>query len=56
RYGFRADGPYNPEMGLRFNKNKLLIDPYSLALTGTNIWDKSLYGYDLGSVDEDLSF
>ena len=27
RYGFRADGPYAPQAGHRFNANKLLIDP-----------------------------
>ena len=26
-YAFRADGPHEPERGLRFNPNKLLIDP-----------------------------
>src|SRR5687768_17547638 len=27
-YGYRVDGPYNPLKGQRFNKNKLLFDPY----------------------------
>ena len=26
-YGYRAEGPYRPQKGLRFNKNKLLLDP-----------------------------
>ncbi|MGH8987151.1 MAG: glycogen debranching protein GlgX, partial [Acidimicrobiales bacterium] len=27
-YGFQVDGPYAPEEGHRFNRHKLLIDPY----------------------------
>jgi glycogen operon protein len=26
-YLYRVDGPYEPEKGLRFNANKLLLDP-----------------------------
>src|ERR1700733_15679994 len=28
-YGYRIDGPYQPEEGHRFNPNKLLLDPYA---------------------------
>ena len=28
-YGYRVSGPYAPERGHRFNRNKLLIDPYA---------------------------
>ncbi len=51
------DGPFEPHEGHRFNKHKLLLDPYCKALTGTFIWDlsKSL-GYDANSPDIDLSF
>jgi glycogen operon protein len=38
-YGYRIDGEYNPSRGLRYNRNKLLIDPYARALTGNFIWD-----------------
>ena len=34
RYGYRVHGPYEPEDGLRFNPNKLLIDPYAKAIEG----------------------
>ncbi len=27
-YGYRADGPFDPEKGLRFDPAKLLLDPY----------------------------
>jgi isoamylase len=29
-YGFRAVGPFKPEQGLRFDGNKVLLDPYGL--------------------------
>ncbi len=32
RYGFRADGEYNPEQGLYFDPHKLLVDPYARRL------------------------
>ena len=32
RYGFRADGPYQPERGDWFDPNKLLTDPYALQI------------------------
>jgi pullulanase/glycogen debranching enzyme len=28
-YGYRVHGPYDPKRGLRFNPNKLLLDPYA---------------------------
>lgn len=34
RYGLRADGPYDPASGHRFNVQKLLIDPYAQAVAG----------------------
>ncbi len=38
-YGYRIDGEYSPAKGHRFNKHKLLIDPYARALTGNFKWD-----------------
>ncbi len=38
-YAWQADGPYAPEQGFRFNKHKILIDPYATALAGTDCWD-----------------
>lgn len=55
-YGYRVYGPYEPEAGHRFNHNKLLIDPYAKGLIGELIWDAAIFGYTLGSPDEDLSF
>ncbi|QRR00101.1 glycogen debranching protein GlgX [Dyadobacter sandarakinus] len=55
-YGYRVHGPYEPENGHRFNPSKLLVDPYARALSGTLKWDDALFGYQVGSDDEDLSF
>ena len=55
-YAYRFDGPYEPENGHRFNKNKLLIDPNAKALSGKIDWDDALFSYEVGHPDEDLSF
>ena len=55
-YGYRVHGPYKPEEGQRFNPNKLLIDPYAKAIAGVIDWDDSLFGYEPGHPEEDLSF
>ena len=34
RYGYRVDGPWSPAEGLRFNRHKLLLDPYGQAVSG----------------------
>jgi glycogen debranching enzyme GlgX len=33
-YGLRADGPWHPEAGHRFNPARLLIDPWAIELVG----------------------
>ena len=44
-YAFCIDGPYCPEKGLIFNKNKYLLDPYAKAATGQSKWgEKPNYG------------
>ncbi len=42
RYGFRADGPYDPAAGNRFDPEKLLIDPYARALDRPYAWRAEL--------------
>lgn len=37
-YGYRMDGPFLPEQGHRFDKTKILSDPYSRALGGRDSW------------------
>jgi len=55
-YGYRVYGPYNPEKGLRFNANKLLLDPYAKSIVRHVKWDDSLFGYKTGDPSKDLSF
>ncbi len=55
-YGYRVYGEYKPMEGKRFNPNKLLIDPYAKKLTGELVWNKAIFGYDVDSPDQDLSF
>ena len=55
-YGYRVYGPYQPELGHRFNHHKLLLDPYARRLAGEFVWCNLHYAYQMGSDDEDLSF
>ena len=49
-------GPYVPESGLRFNPNKLLLDPYVKAIGRPLQWGDELFGYTVGDASGDLSF
>jgi len=51
-YGYRADGPYTPGLGLRHNAAKLLIDPYARALAGRFEWHDALFGYAREAPDD----
>ena len=54
-YGYKVRGDFNPAMGLRFNENKLLLDPYAAAFTSKCInEDNLLLGYDGRSPMKDL--
>ncbi|HWD59226.1 MAG TPA: glycogen debranching protein GlgX [Stellaceae bacterium] len=55
-YGYRVHGPYDPANGLRFNPNKLLIDPYAKSLSGPLQWNDVVFGYRVGGPREDLGF
>jgi glycogen operon protein len=54
-YGYRVHGPFQPNDGLRFNSNKLLIDPYAKALAGQVDWSSPIFPYQPGNDDADLS-
>jgi isoamylase len=55
-YAFRAGGPFDPEHGLRFNDNLLVLDPSARALAGTGNWDfRYALGYDPEDPRADLS-
>jgi isoamylase len=55
-YGYRVHGPYDPAKGLRFNRYKLLLDPYAKQIQNGMRWHDSLFGYKIGNRNEDLSF
>jgi glycogen operon protein len=40
-YGFRAHGPFAPEQGLRFDPEKLLLDPYGLAVAAPELYSRA---------------
>ena len=42
RYGLRAEGPWQPELGHRFDATKLLVDPYATSLDRPFRWDPRL--------------
>jgi len=37
-YGYRFDGPYNPQKGQLFDKSKVLLDPYAKSVSGRSVW------------------
>ena len=47
-YAYRLDGPYDEKKGLRFDKNKILLDLYARAVTGQSQWghvNNAQHGY-----------
>jgi isoamylase len=52
-YGYRVYGPYQPDLGHRFNHNKLLLDPYARKLSGKFQWSDLHYPYVFGSTESD---
>lgn len=55
-YGYRVHGPYEPELGHRFNPNKVVLDPYAKAIGRPVQWSRDLFGYDPHDPRADLSF
>ena len=55
-YGLRADGPYAPHEGHRFNPNKLLLDPWARDIVGSFEWRDEHHGYTVGHPDGPRSF
>ena len=37
-YGYRFDGPYDPDKGLLFDKSNVLLDPYAKSVSGRRLW------------------
>lgn len=55
-YGYRVHGPFQPQRGLRFNPNKLLLDPYARDWRGRFHLHDEDFGYVIGHPDQDLSY
>jgi isoamylase len=55
-YGYRVQGAFEPDEGLRFNWNKLLIDPYAKGLAGQVDWNAPIFPYVTEGPNPDLSF
>jgi glycogen operon protein len=57
-YGWLVDGPWHPEAeGHRFNRHKLLLDPYAKAIVGDYDWNRDeAYAYLRGGPQGDLGF
>ncbi|MET0383505.1 MAG: glycogen debranching protein GlgX [Burkholderiaceae bacterium] len=46
-YGLRAQGPFRPDRGHRFNANKVLLDPYAREIVGAFEWRDEHFGADM---------
>lgn len=53
-YGYRVYGPYDPKSGLRYNPNKLLLDPYSRAISGDIQLNDFYYDYNKDKADSEF--
>ena len=40
-YGYRMIGVCQPEVGHRFDAEKILLDPYAKAISGRSVWKAS---------------
>ena len=40
-YAFQVDGPWEPEKGLLFDKNHVLLDPFAKAVAGQRKWGEN---------------
>ncbi|HIS26071.1 MAG TPA: glycogen debranching protein GlgX [Candidatus Pullilachnospira intestinigallinarum] len=41
-YAYSLDGPWDPQKGLLFDRNRYLLDPYAKAVTGQSAWGRRL--------------
>ena len=47
-YAYRLEGPFDEKKGLRFDRTKILLDPYARAVTGQSRWghtNSASHGY-----------
>ena len=43
-YAYQIDGPFEPENGLTFNRNAVLLDPYARSVAGQRLWGSKKSG------------
>ncbi|MFC8392855.1 glycogen debranching protein GlgX [Streptomyces sp. NPDC057238] len=60
-YGFRADGPFDPAAGDRFDASKVLSDPYARLVSGRDVWGAEpdwddVYPYRARIPDDDFDW
>jgi glycogen operon protein len=51
-YGYRVEGPWEPEKGHRTNPAKLLVDPYAKSISGVLNWKAPIFPYKLETGDD----
>ena len=51
-YGYRVEGPWEPEKGQLFNPAKLLVDPYAEAISGEVDWKAPVFAYKVETGDD----
>ena len=45
-YGYCFDGPYEPQKGIVFDRNRVLLDPYAKMVSGSEVWGEHKYSRD----------
>ncbi|NJO43097.1 MAG: glycogen debranching protein GlgX [Cyanobacteria bacterium CRU_2_1] len=60
-YGYRVDGPYDLKVGHRFDKSKILLDPYAKSIGGRDVWgeiprDNDIYSYRARVEEDDFEW
>ncbi len=45
-YGFRMDGPWDPRAGHRFDRSRILLDPYAKVIGGRDVWAAAYNPHD----------
>ena len=45
-YGYRVEGPWSPDSGHRFDRGKILLDPYARAIARVSSWGPDAYSYE----------
>ncbi|MDR9402277.1 MAG: glycogen debranching protein GlgX [Halothece sp. Uz-M2-17] len=55
RYNYRIHGDYSPKQGHRFNRKKLLLDPYAHAIMGDIGYGEETFAYPWDAEEKDLA-